>query len=161
MTISRGDRLPEGSFLEPGPDGPREVPSAALFGGRKVVVFGLPGAFSRVCSGDHLPSFMRTVPGFRAKGVAEVIGLAVNDPFVLKAWDEATGAAEAGVRLIGDPSGAFVKAIGLAMDAPPVGLFGRSQRFAMLVEDGVVTALNVEPGRGCTISAGETFLEAI
>jgi len=161
MTISRGDRLPEATFLEAGPEGPREVASAELFAGRKVVVFGVPGAFSRVCSADHLPSFMRSAGGFRAKGVDEIVCLAVNDPFVLKAWDEATGAAGAGVRLLGDPSGAFVRAIGLVIDAPPVGLFGRSQRYAMLVEDGVVAALNVEPGRGCTLSAGESFLEAI
>ena len=162
MTISRGDRLPDGSFLEPGPEGPQEVSAKALFAGRKVVVFGLPGAFTRVCSADHLPSFMRTVPAFREKGVDDVACLAVNDPFVLKAWDDATGATRGGVRLLGDPSGSFVRALGLAMDdVAAVGLYGRSRRFAMLVEDGVVTALNIEPDRGCSISAGETFLESI
>lgn len=162
MTISKGDRLPAGSFLEPGPEGPREVSTEALFTGRRVVVFGLPGAFTRVCSADHLPSFMRTAAAFRDKGVDDIVCLAVNDPFVLKAWDEATGATRGGVRLLGDPSGSFVRALGLAMDdVAAAGLYGRSRRFAMLVEDGVVTALNIEPDRGCSISAGETFLEAI
>ncbi len=161
MTISKGDRLPEASFLEFDGEAIAEVPSAGLFAGRKVVVFGLPGAFTRMCSAAHLPSFMRTADAFRAKGVDEIICVSVNDPFVMKAWSDASGASDKGVRLLADPAAAFTGAAGLTFDAPAAGLFGRSQRYAMLVDDGVVTVLNIEPGRECTISGGETLLELV
>jgi cytochrome c peroxidase len=100
MTISTGDRLPEAVFLEIGADGgPAELASAAVFAGRRVVLFALPGAFTRTCSAAHLPSFLRTAPEFHAKGVDEIICLAVNDPFVMKAWGEANDVAAAGIRI--------------------------------------------------------------
>lgn len=161
MTISAGDRLPEAGFLEFDGEALSEVTGGELFAGRKVVVFGVPGAFTRICSAAHLPSFIRTAAAFRARGVDEILCIAVNDPFVLHAWSEATGAAAGGVRLLSDAGGDFVRALGLTLDAPAAGLFGRSQRYAMLVEDGTVTVLNVEPGRECTISAGEELLERL
>jgi cytochrome c peroxidase len=161
MTISEGDRLPDATFLEFDGTAPREVASSDVFPERKVVLFGLPGAFTRTCTAAHLPSFMRTAEAFRAKGVNEIVCVAVNDPFVMKAWSDATGAADAGVRLLADASGAFTRAMGLAYDAPATGLFGRSRRFASLVEDGVVTVLNLEPGRECNISAGEALLDRV
>ena len=161
MTISEGDRLPDATFLEFDGTAPREVPGAEVFAGKKVALFGLPGAFTRMCSSAHLPSFIRTAGAFRAKGVDAIVCVSVNDPFVMKAWSDASGAGAAGVRLLGDPSGAFIRAIGLAYDAPVSGLFGRSRRFAALVDDGVVEVLNVEPGRECTISGGEALLERV
>lgn len=161
MTISVGDRLPEAGFLEFDGTAPSQVSAGALFAGRKVVVFGVPGAFTRICSAAHLPSFIRTVPAFREKGVDEILCVAVNDPFVTHAWSEATGAAAGGVRILADAAGDFTRAIGLSFDVPAAGLFGRSQRYAMVVEDGTVTVLNVEPGRECTISAGESLLEKL
>lgn len=161
MSINTGSRLPEASFMELGPDGPLEVSSSSVFAGRTVVAFGLPGAFSRICSAAHLPSFLRTAPAFRAAGVDEIVCIAVNDPFVLAAWDEATGASAGGVRLLSDPAGAFTNAIGMKVDIPVAGLIGRSKRYAMLVRDRTVAVLNVEPGRECSISSGEALLEAI
>ena len=161
MTISEGQRLPEATFMEFDGKAPREVSGAEIFAGRKVVLFGLPGAFTRMCSAEHLPSYIRTADTFRARGVDAIVCVAVNDPFVMKAWSDASGAADAGLRLLGDPSGAFVRAIGLEFDAPPAGLYGRSRRFAALVEDGVVKVMNVEPGRECTVSGGDALLERL
>ena len=161
MTISVGDRLPEASFQAFDGEEVRDIPAAEVFAGKKVALFGLPGAFTRKCSSAHLPSFMRTADAFRARGVDAIVCVAVNDAFVMKAWSDASGAADQGVRLLADPSGAFTRAIGLEFEAPAAGLFGRSRRYAALVEDGVVTVLNVEPGRECTISAGEALLELV
>jgi cytochrome c peroxidase len=161
MTISEGDRLPDATFLEFDGESPREVPGADVFAGRKVVLFGLPGAFTRTCTAAHLPSFMRTAEAFRARGVDAIVCVAVNDPFVMKAWSDASGAGDAGVRLLADASGTFTRAMGLAFDVPATGLYGRSRRYASLVEDGVVTVLNLEPGRECNISAGEALLDRV
>lgn len=161
MTLSTGDRLPEATFMEATEDGPREVPSGPLFAGRRVVLFALPGAFTRTCSAAHLPSFMRSAGGFRAQGIDEIVCLAVNDPFVMQAWDTATRASDAGIRMLADPAGEFTRAVGMLNDIPAIGLIGRSKRYSALVEDGVVTRLNLETGRGCEISAGETLLEQI
>ena len=160
MTISKGDRLPDATLLHFGSEGPGEVALADKLKGRKVVLFGLPGAYTRTCTAAHLPSFIRTKDQFAAKGVDEIICVAVNDPFVMAAWGDSTGATEAGIAMLGDASGEFTKSIGMDFTAPPVGFYGRSKRFAMVVEDGVVTALEVESSPGeCTISAGESLLE--
>ena len=162
MAISVGDRLPDGQLYRMGANGPEAVEVEALSKGRKVVIFGLPAAFSGTCTSAHLPSFMRTREAFGAKGVEEVICVAVNDAFTMAAWDKDTGAGAAGITMLGDASGAFTKAIGLDFDFPQAGLFGRSQRYAMLVEDGVVQKLNTEVKGGvCELSAGEVLLEQI
>lgn len=162
MTITAGEPLPEAVFMEIGADGGAvEVASASVFAGRRIVLFALPGAFTRTCSAAHLPSFLRTAGAFRAKGIDGIVCLAVNDPFVMQAWSEAHDAAASGVRMLSDATGAFTDAIGMRADIPASGLYGRSRRYAMLVEDGIVTRLNLETGRGCDISAGETLLEAI
>jgi peroxiredoxin len=145
-----------------GANGPEGVTMAAKMKGRKVVVFGLPGAYTGTCSTAHVPSFIRTKDQFAAKGVDEIICVSVNDPFVMKAWGEATGATAAGITMLGDADASFTKAIGLAFSAPPAGLVDRSRRYAMLVDQGVVTTLNIEDSPGqCEISAGETLLSAI
>lgn len=162
MTISTGDRLPEATLTRMGEAGPEAVSVSSLLAGKKAVVFGLPGAFTGTCTTAHVPSFIRTKDALAAKGVETVICVSVNDPFVMKAWGEQTGAEAAGINMLGDASGAFTKAIGLDFDAPPAGLYGRSKRYAMLVEDGVVRVLNVEASPGiCETSAGEALLEAV
>lgn len=162
MNISTGDRLPVASFLERRGGATAEVTTEALFGGRKVALFAVPGAFTPTCHSAHVPSFIRTADAFKAKGVDEIACVAVNDPFVLEAWGEATGATKAGIRMLSDASATFTKAIGLDFDAPSAGFVSRSQRYAMLVEDGVVRVLHLEESRGqCEISGGEALLAAI
>lgn len=162
MTITTGATLPDATLLQMGDAGPTGVNLGDKLKGRKVVIFGLPGAYTGTCSTAHVPSFMRTRDGFAAKGVDEVICLSVNDPFVMKAWGEATGATAAGITMLGDATGEFTKAIGMDFDAPPAGLIGRSKRYSMLVDNGVVTILNLEGSPGeCEISAGEALLEAM
>jgi glutaredoxin/glutathione-dependent peroxiredoxin len=161
MTISVGTRLPEASFVTMTAEGPTTVDLSAHLKGRKVVLFALPGAFTGPCSTIHMPSFVRTADAFRAKGVDEIICLAVNDPFTLKAWGEATGAAKAGIVLMGDADGSFTKTLGMDFTAPQLGLYGRSNRYALVLEDGVVTAANIDKPGVCDISVGEALLAAI
>ncbi|HPE24097.1 MAG: peroxiredoxin [Rhodobacteraceae bacterium] len=161
MTIGFGDRLPAATVLEMTEDGPKPVDLAERLKGRRVVIFGLPGAFTGICSTSHVPSFIRTRQGFADKGVDEVICLAVNDPFVMNAWGEATGATAAGIVMLADASGAFAKGIGMLFSIPERGLIDRSRRYALLAEDGVVKVWHPEPDRGCSISGGEALLEAI
>ena len=162
MVISVGDRLPEGTLFKMGEKGPEAVEVTALTKGRNVVIFGLPAAFSGTCTSAHLPSFMRNRAAFADKGVDDVICVSVNDAFTMGAWDKEKEDGEANVEMLGDASGAFTKAMGMDFDLPPAGLFGRSKRYAMHVEDGVVKQLNIEEQAGvCELSAGETLLEQI
>ncbi|QYZ69242.1 peroxiredoxin [Neotabrizicola shimadae] len=161
MTISEGAALPDGTLLVMGDNGAEQVSVAERLKGRKVVVFGLPGAFTSTCSTAHLPSFMRTKSKFDAKGVDEIICISVNDPFVMKAWGEATGATKAGITLAADADGAFTKAIGMNFDVPHLGFFGRSKRYAALIEDGVAKVVQIDKSGECNISTGEALLEAI
>jgi peroxiredoxin len=162
MTIKVGERVPEATLLQFDGASVSQVMLSHLTAGRNVVIFGLPGAFTRTCDGLHLPSFIRTRQGFAAKGVDDVICIAVNDPFVMAAWSRTSGAEAAGVRLLSDPQGEYTRAIGMQMDAPAVGLHGRSKRHSMHVVDGVVKVLHIEPPGGqCDLSSGETLLAAI
>lgn len=162
MAIETGQALPEGTLIKLGENGPEEVSVSSLTAGRKVVIFAVPGAYTPTCHSAHVPSFVRTKDGFAEKGVEDIICVSVNDPFVMQAWGEATGATAAGLTMLADASGAFTKAIGMDFDAPPAGLHGRSKRYAMLVDNGTVTTLNEEESPGqCEISAGETLLAAI
>lgn len=162
MTITTGATLPDATLLQMGAKGPEGVNLGEKLKGRKVVIFGLPGAFTGTCSTAHVPSFMRTMDGFKAKGVDEVICVSVNDPFVMAAWSKDTGAGDAGITMLGDAMSEFTTAIGMDFTAPPVGFVGRSKRYSMLVDNGVVTILNEEGSPGeCEISAGETLLAAL
>ena len=162
MAISVGETLPAATLTKLGEAGPEAVELETLTKGRKVVLFAVPGAFTPTCHSAHVPSFIRTKDQFDAKGVDEIICISVNDPFVMKAWGEATGASEAGLTMLGDAESAFTKAIGMDFSAPPAGLIARSSRYAMLVEDGVVKALHLEESPGqCEISGGEALLDAI
>lgn len=162
MSISVGDKLPEGKFLVIGSEGPTSMSVSELTKGKKVVIFGLPGAYTSTCTAAHVPSFIRTADALAEKGVDEIICFAVNDPFVMKSWGQDTGATAAGIAMMADADGSFTKAIGMDFTADVVGFFGRTQRHAMVVEDGVVTLLNVEEERGaCNLTAGEAVLEAL
>ena len=162
MSISAGDTLPNATVLRIGAEGPEQVEMDSLTKGRKVVIFGLPGAYTGTCTSAHVPSFMRTKDGFDAKGVDEIICVSVNDPFVMDAWGDATGAKGAGLTMIGDASAAFTKAIGMDFDAPPAGLVARSKRYAMLVDDGKVTLFQPEENPGvCEVSGGEALLDSM
>lgn len=162
MAISVGDKLPSATLRTMGADGPQEHSTDDLCSGKKVVIFGLPGAFTGTCTTAHLPSFMRTTDQFKAKGVDEVVCVSVNDVFVMQSWAESTGADKSAVQMLADPDSSFTKALGLEFSAPPVGLIDRSKRYAMLVDNGTVTALEIDENPGeCTISAGESFLEKV
>ncbi len=162
MTIAKGDKLPDATFIAMGPDGPEPKSTADVFAGRKVALFAVPGAYTPTCSLNHLPSFVKNAEALKAKGIDAIVCLSVNDPFVMKAWGESSGAIEAGLHMLADADGAFTQAIGMDFTAPPVGLIGRSKRYSMVVEDGVVTALNVEESPGqATVSTGEAMLETL
>lgn len=161
MTIDAGDRLPEADLLFMGEDGAETVALGPRLAGRTVVIFGLPAAFSPTCETAHVPSFIRVMEGLRAKGVDEVICLSVNDPHVMRAWAEATGAKAAGITMLADADGAFTKAIGMDFDKPSVGFYGRSKRYALAAVDGVVTVWHPEPETGCSVSGGEAMLAAL
>lgn len=162
MAIQTGDKLPAATLIQMGSDGPAPVALADKTAGRKVVIFAVPGAYTPTCHSAHVPSFIRTKDQFDAKGVDEIICVSVNDPFVMGAWGEATGAAAAGITMLSDAESAFTTAIGMNFDAPPVGLMARSKRYAMVVEDGTVTVLHEEENPGaCEVSAGEGLLEAL
>ena len=158
MALNEGDKLPGGSLLEMTQDGPAAVDLAQYATGR-VAIFALPGAYTGTCTTAHVPSFIRTADQFRAKGVDRIVCVSVNDPFVMGAWAKDTGAEAAGLTFLSDADGAFTEAMGMSFDAPPAGLFGRSKRYAMLVENGTITALEVEESPGqCSISGGESLL---
>ncbi|WP_353473806.1 peroxiredoxin [Salipiger sp. H15] len=162
MALSAGDTLPEATLVKIGAAGPEQVALKDKVKGRTVVIFAVPGAYTPTCSSAHVPSFIRTKDGFDAKGVDEIICVSVNDPFVMKAWGEATGATEAGLTMLADPESAFTTAIGMEFSAPPAGLLQRSKRYAMLVEDGVVKLFHAEESPGtCEISGGEALLAAL
>lgn len=159
--IEVGQRLPNATLTMMGPDGVQQVDLASRLKGRRVIVFGLPGAFTPTCSSAHLPSFMRTKPQFDAKGVDEIICLSVNDPHVMRAWGETSGGAAAGITFLADQASEFTKAIGMEFTVPASGFFDRSKRYSMFVEDGVVTIFNPEIEKGCAISGGENLLDLI
>ncbi len=162
MTIAEGDELPRATLIEMGENGPQEVDLASRVQDKTVVIFAVPGAFTPTCHSAHVPSFTRTKTGFDAAGVDEVICVSVNDPFVMKAFGEATGATEAGITMLSDPKGDFARAMGLTFSVEAIGLYDRSQRYAMVVKGGRVTILHVETGRGtCEVSGGEALLKAV
>ncbi len=146
MTISIGDRIPNVVMNEMTGDGPAEISSEELFGGKKVVLFALPGAFTPTCSASHLPGFVANADKIKAKGADDVVCLSVNDAWVMDAWGKHQNADE--IHMVADGSANFTQAVGLELDRTAGGMGMRSQRYAMIVEDGVVTALNVEePGK--------------
>lgn len=146
MTIAVGDKLPEATLVEMTSDGPAPRTTSEIFGGRKVALFSVPGAFTPTCSAKHLPGFIEQSEAIKAKGVDEIVCLAVNDAFVMGAWGKGQNA-DGKVSMLADGNCDFSKALGLEMDGTAFGMGMRGKRFSMIVDDGVVTVLNVEgPG---------------
>ena len=144
-----------------GPDGPKPLTTSEVFGGKKVVLFAVPGAFTPTCHLKHLPGFIKNVDTFKRKGVDTVACVAVNDPFVLGAWAEASGG-KGKVLFLSDGNAEFTKKIGMDFDGSGFGLGTRSKRYSMLVENGVVKAMNVEDSpAACSITGGDALLDAI
>jgi len=160
MTIAVGDQVPDVGFAMMSADGPAPISSADLFKGKKVVLFSVPGAFTPTCSAQHLPGFVQNADEIKTKGVDTIACMSVNDAFVMDAWgkDQAVGN---NVLMLADGSGKFAQAVGLELDLVEMGLGMRSQRFAMVVDDGTVTHLAVEEGPGLDVSAAEKVLAAL
>jgi len=144
MTIKVGDHVPNVTVRQVTPDGPKPVETKDYFAGKKIVLFGLPGAFTPTCHKNHLPGFIVSEAAFKAKGVDAIAMTAINDHFVLSAWSDATGA-KGHIDFLADGAGEFAKALGLDFDASAGRLGLRSKRYAMLVDNGVVKELNIEP----------------
>lgn len=160
MTIARGDRLPDATLIRATPDGPDKTTVAEFFGGKTVVLFAVPGAFTPTCSVSHLPGFVEKADELKAKGVDEVACVAVNDAFVLNAWAR-EGAAHGKVVMLSDGSGDFTRAIGLEMDASAFGMGKRSQRYAMVVDDRVVRSIDVEAPGEFKVSSADHVLQQL
>ncbi|MCI0599868.1 MAG: peroxiredoxin [Beijerinckiaceae bacterium] len=161
MTIQSGDPIPKAAFTIMTPDGPELRTSEHIFSGRKVVLFGVPGAFTPLCDKQHLPGFLDNADEFKARGIDEIVVTGVNDIFVMDAWAKSTGA-DGKITFLADGNGDFARSLGLTIDLTARGLGIRSQRYAMIVDDGVVRRLNVEtaPGKVETSSA-ETLLKKL
>jgi glutaredoxin/glutathione-dependent peroxiredoxin len=157
MTIKVGDRVPAATFMTFGPDGPRPLSSEELFKGKTVGLFAVPGAFTPTCSAKHLPGFKALAADLRAKGVDTLACVSVNDVFVMKAWGADQNVGD-DVIMLADGNGDFTRAVGLELDAKGFGMGQRSQRYSMVVKDGVVTSLNVEQGGEFKVSSAEYML---
>ena len=157
MTISVGDRIPDIELSQATADGPVPVKTGEYFAGRKVVVFGVPGAFTGVCSNNHLPGYLEHLDAIKAKGVAEVAVISVNDPFVMKAWANQTRGL-GHITFLCDGSCLFTQATGLEIDLIARGLGIRSKRYSMIVDDGVVTSLNIEETPGTAEVSGAVHM---
>jgi peroxiredoxin len=157
MAIKAGDAVPDVKLKEMGEGGPKDVSIGELTKGRTVVFFAVPGAFTPTCSMKHLPGFVEKSSELRSKGVDEIVCLSVNDPFVMGAWGKDQNAGGK-VRMLADGNGEFTRAVGLEMDGSAFGLGKRSQRYAMIVRDGKVKELLVEPGPGLNASSAESVL---
>jgi peroxiredoxin len=157
MTIKVGDKLPNLTLTQATAEGPKPVSTDELFKGKTVALFAVPGAFTPTCSAKHLPGFKQQAPTLKGKGVDAIACLSVNDPFVMRAWGEDQAVGE-DVLMLADGNGEFTKAVGLEMDGSKFGLGQRSQRYSMIVKDGVVEKLNVEEGGEFRVSSAEHML---
>jgi peroxiredoxin len=160
MTVKVGDKLPDATFITMTDDGPRPVSSESIFKGKRVALFAVPGAFTPTCSARHLPGFRDQAEALKAKGVDTIACVSVNDAFVMGAWgkDQAVGDK---VLMLADGNGEFTKAVGLELDASKFGMGGRSQRYSMVVNDGVVEKLNVEEGGNFEVSSADYLVAGL
>ena len=156
MTINVGDKLPSATLVKATENGPEAVNSPDYFAGRRVALFAVPGAFTPTCSAKHLPGFIEKAADLKAKGIDEIACTSVNDPFVLGAWAKSAGAAD--VTMLADGNGDFAEALGLSMDGSKFGMGKRSQRYAMVVNDGVVEQLHVEAPGEFKVSSADHLL---
>jgi peroxiredoxin len=159
MTISVGDRLPDVPLAIATPDGPQPTTSGEFFRGKKIALFAVPGAFTPTCSVRHLPSFVDKAGDLKAKGIDEIAGISVNDPFVMAAWNKSDGSED--ITMLADGNGDFAEAVGLTMDGSKFGMGKRSQRYSMVVNDGVVEQLNVEAPGDYRASSAEYMLDQL
>jgi glutaredoxin/glutathione-dependent peroxiredoxin len=157
MTIKVGDKLPNVTLTQATAEGPKPVQTDDFFKGKTVALFAVPGAFTPTCSAKHLPGFKQLAPDLKAKGVDEIACLSVNDAFVMRAWGEDQAVGE-DIAMLGDGNGAFTEAVGLEMDGSKFGLGKRSQRYSMIVKDGVVSELNIEQGGEFKVSSADYML---
>ncbi|MDH3316795.1 MAG: peroxiredoxin [Gammaproteobacteria bacterium] len=159
MPLKVGDKIPSSTLTHMTADGPKPIKTEELFAGKKVVVFGLPGAFTPTCSVSHLPGFVVNADKIKAKGVDEIVCLSVNDAFVMDAWGKIQNAEE--LHMVGDGNADFAKAIGLQLDLTARGMGVRVQRFAMIVEDSVVKHISVEAPGKFEVSSAEKIMELL
>ena len=157
MAIKEGDRLPDATFMTYGPEGPRPVTTDEVFKGKRVALLAVPGAFTPTCSAKHLPGFKERAAELRGKGIDAIACVSVNDVFVMKAWGEDQNVGD-DIIMLADGNGAFTNAIGLGMDASKFGMGPRSQRYSMIVNDGVVEKLNVEEGGEFRVSSADYMM---
>ena len=157
MAINVGDKIPDVEVFTPGSKGPEKVRTSDLFGGKKTVLFSVPGAFTPLCSAQHLPGFIDKAAEIKSKGVDQIVCMAVNDAFVMGSWGEQKGAADK-VIMLADGSADLTKALGLEMDGTGFGMGIRSQRFAAIIDDGVVSGLFVEEPMKFEVSSAEAVL---
>ncbi len=157
MTIKVGDQIPSMKLMMGTQEGPKETSTDEIFKGKKVVLFAVPGAFTPTCSAKHLPGFVQNAAAFKAKGVDTVACIAVNDAFVMGAWGKDLGP-DGKVTLLADGAAAFAKALGLELDLVARGMGVRSQRYALIAQDGKVTHLAVEAPGGFEVSKAESIL---
>ena len=157
MTIQVGDRIPSMTLIKATAEGPKPVSSEEFFKGKRIALFAVPGAFTPTCSAKHLPGFKQLAPDLKAKGVDEIACLSVNDAFVMRAWGEDQAVGD-DIVMLGDGNGDFTREVGLEMDGSRFGLGKRSQRYSMVVKDGVVKELNVEQGGEFKVSAADYML---
>ena len=159
MPIKVGDKVPNATFRVMTAEGPKPKNTDEVFKGKKVALFGVPGAFTPTCSNLHMPSFLNNIDAFKGKGVDTVAVTGVNDVFVMEAWKKATGA-DGKIDFLADGNGEFAKGIDLAFDGSAAGLGTRVKRFSMLVDDGVVKAVHVEDAPGkCELTSGQALLK--
>ena len=156
MTISVGDKLPDVTLVKATENGPEQVNAAEYFKGKKVALFSVPGAFTPTCSARHLPGYVEKADELKSKGVDDIVATAVNDAFVMGAWNNASGSND--ITMLADGNGDFAEAVGLTMDGSGFGLGKRGQRYSMVVDDGVVTQLNVEQPGDFSVSSAEHML---
>ena len=162
MTVQVGDKIPSVKLINQLDGDPEQIDIAERIAGKRAVIFGLPGAYTGICSAAHLPSFIRTADAFRAKGIDEIICVSVNDVRVMNHWGTHSGAHDAGILMLADWDSELTKALGLEFSVPPLGFKDRMTRCAMLVEDGIVKVLQFEEDHGvCNLTAGETLLEMV
>ncbi len=159
MAIQEGDKIPSATLKYLSDEGMKDVTTDELFSGRKVVIFAVPGAFTPTCTNKHLPGFIAHAGDIKSKGVDEIVCMAVNDPFVMKAWGASAGCGP-DIRLLSDGNGELTQKLGLTMDGSGFGLGQRSKRFAMIVEDGTVTKLAVDDS-GLSGTSAESILAAL
>ena len=159
MTIKVGDRLPDVPIAIASAEGPKPTTTGEFFKGKRVALFAVPGAFTPTCSARHLPSYVDKAEELRGKGIDEIACISVNDPFVMSAWGQRDGSED--VVMLADGNGDFAEAVGLAMDGTKFGMGKRSQRYSMIVDDGVVEQLNVEAPGDYRASSAETMLDQL